>query len=274
MAQTAAPHHPEYDGYPLRTGARRSARLLFVETKYLGRITAPASRRSVSSMAAHLPRVTTKPQGASADANTPDPTYHGGGVRAEAAKPLAPIAYILRLSRLVCCSTFVAAMHRLLSTPSSTAIMAVETLPFFWRIERHRNASSCAAGSSKQAAGSPSVIHLRFKGPRRRRALTYLKATRHGRLGGLGSVFEIKGVGTPGGLQMSATRRCQHPVITSPNIVTSALLGRHPSATAPRPAAHGPRSKSHSWGPDDYSGCRSGSPYRRRLPPISRARAR
>jgi O-acetylhomoserine (thiol)-lyase len=114
--------------------------------------------------------------------NTPDPSYHGA-VWSEAAKPLGPIAYILKARTTLlrdlgsCMSPFNAFL----------TLQGVETLPL--RIERHSaNTSAVAVWLAKQPA-VVNVIHPSLqKGEAKRRAEKYLK----GGLGGLVG-FEIKG---------------------------------------------------------------------------------
>src|SRR5580698_7547754 len=113
--------------------------------------------------------------------NTPDPSYHGA-VWSEAAKPLGPVAYILKAR-----TTLLRDLGSAMSPFNAfLTLQGVETLPL--RIERHStNASAVAAWLGKQPAVT-SVIHPSVqKGEAKRRAEKYLK----GGLGGLVG-FEIK----------------------------------------------------------------------------------
>ncbi len=148
--------------------------------------------------------------------NTPDPSYHGA-VWSEAAKPLGPIAYILKARTTLlrdlgsCMSPFNAFL----------TLQGVETLPL--RIERHSaNTSAVAAWLAKQPAVT-SVIHPSVqKGEAKRRAEKYLK----GGLGGLVG-FEIKGGKDAGRKFIDALKLLYHVA----NIGDARSLAIHPATT-------------------------------------------
>ncbi len=148
--------------------------------------------------------------------NTPDPSYHGA-VWAEAAKPLGPVAYILKARTTVlrdlgsCMSPFNAFL----------TLQGVETLPL--RMERHSaNTSAVAAWLAKQPAVT-SVIHPSHqKGEAKRRADKYLK----GGLGGLVG-FEIKGGKQAGRKFIDALKLLYHVA----NIGDARSLAIHPATT-------------------------------------------
>jgi O-acetylhomoserine (thiol)-lyase len=148
--------------------------------------------------------------------NTPDPSYHGA-VWSEAAKPLGPVAYVLKARTTLlrdlgsCMSPFNAFL----------TLQGVETLPL--RIERHSaNTSAVAAWLAKQPA-VVNVIHPSFqKGEARRRAEKYLK----GGLGGLVG-FEIKGGRKAGRKFIDALKLLYHVA----NIGDARSLAIHPATT-------------------------------------------
>jgi O-acetylhomoserine (thiol)-lyase len=146
----------------------------------------------------------------------PDPSYHGA-VWTEAAKPLGPIAYILK-ARVT--------LQRDLSyalSPFNTFlfIQGLETLPL--RIREHsRNAEAVArylAGREEAAT----VIYLGlFEGEQRRQAETYLG----GRYGGLVG-FELKGGKAAGRRFIDALKLFYHVA----NIGDARSLAIHPAST-------------------------------------------
>jgi O-acetylhomoserine (thiol)-lyase len=148
--------------------------------------------------------------------NTPDPSYHGA-VWTEAAKPLGPVAYILKARTTVlrdlgsCMSPFNAFL----------TLQGVETLPL--RMERHSaNTSAVAAWLDKQPTVT-SVIHPSHqKGEAKRRADKYLK----GGLGGLVG-FEIKGGKQAGRKFIDALKLLYHVA----NIGDARSLAIHPATT-------------------------------------------
>ena len=148
--------------------------------------------------------------------NTPDPSYHGA-VWSEAAKPLGPIAYILKARTTLlrdlgsCMSPFNAFL----------TLQGVETLPL--RIERHSaNASAVAAWLAKQSSVT-SVIHPSVqKGEAKKRAEKYLK----GGMGGLVG-FEIKGGSEAGRKFIDALKLLYHVA----NIGDARSLAIHPATT-------------------------------------------
>lgn len=111
--------------------------------------------------------------------NKPDPSYHGA-VWSQAAKPLGPIAYILRMRTC---------LLRDLGAPMSPFnafmfIQGLETLPL--RMERHCSNAIKAAAYLAQHPKVTKVIHPSLsEGEARRRADTHLK-------GGMGSLMGIE----------------------------------------------------------------------------------
>src|SRR5882757_151463 len=148
--------------------------------------------------------------------NTPDPSYHGA-VWSEAAKPLGPIAYILKAR-----TTLLRDLGSAMSPFNAfLTLQGVETLPL--RIERHSsNASAVAAWLAKQPAVT-NVIHPSVqKGEAKRRAEKYLK----GGLGGLVG-FEIKGGKDAGRKFIDALKLLYHVA----NIGDARSLAIHPAST-------------------------------------------
>ena len=148
--------------------------------------------------------------------NTPDPSYHGA-VWSEAAKPLGPIAYILKARMTL------AARPRLLH-------VAVQRLPHASgrgdAAAAHRaplaNTSAVAAWLAKQPEVT-NVIHPSVqKGEAKRRAEKYLK----GGLGGLVG-FEIKGGKEAGRKFIDALKLLYHVA----NIGDARSLAIHPATT-------------------------------------------
>jgi len=111
--------------------------------------------------------------------NKPDPSYHGA-VWSQAAKPLGPIAYILRMRTC---------LLRDLGAPMSPFnafmfLQGLETLPL--RMERHCSNAIKAAAYLAQHPKVTKVIHPSLsEGEARRRADTHLK-------GGMGSLMGIE----------------------------------------------------------------------------------
>ena len=148
--------------------------------------------------------------------NQPDPSYHGA-VWTEAAKPLGPIAYILKarvtLQRDLgyAVSPFNAFMF----------IQGLETLPLRMR-EHCRNAQAVA----DYLAGHPAVTRVihpgQHKGEQKRRAETYLK----GGMGGLVG-FELKGGKEAGQRFIDALQLFYHVA----NIGDARSLAIHPATT-------------------------------------------
>jgi len=148
--------------------------------------------------------------------NTPDPSYHGA-VWTEAAKPLGPIAYILRM-RVTLLRDVGAAMSPF---NAFLFLQGIETLPL--RMERHcANAMKVAAYLS----GHPSVtrvIHPSVQtGEPRRRADAALS-------GGYGSLlgFELAGGADAGRRFIDALQLFYHVA----NIGDSRSLAIHPATT-------------------------------------------
>lgn len=148
--------------------------------------------------------------------NKPDPSYHGA-VWSQAAKPLGPIAYILRMRTC---------LLRDIGAPMSPFnafmfLQGLETLPL--RMERHcSNALRVAAHLAAHPAVAR-VIHPSVQeGESRRRADAYLK-------GGMGSLigFELKGGKEAGQRFIDKLRMFYHVA----NIGDARSLAIHPATT-------------------------------------------
>jgi O-acetylhomoserine (thiol)-lyase len=148
--------------------------------------------------------------------NKPDPSYHGA-VWTEAAKPLGPIAYILRMRTCVL-RDLGAAMAPF---NAFMFIQGLETMPL--RMERHcENALRVAAFLSQHPAVTQ-VIHPSVQqGEAKRRADAYLK-------GGYGSLmgFELAGGMEAGKRFIDALRMFYHVA----NIGDARSLAIHPAST-------------------------------------------
>jgi O-acetylhomoserine (thiol)-lyase len=148
--------------------------------------------------------------------NSPDPSYHGA-VWSQAAKPLGPIAYILRMRTC---------LLRDIGAPMSPFnafmfLQGLETLPL--RMERHcSNAMKVAAFLS----GHPDVVKVIhpsvMTGEAKRRADAYLK-------GGYGSLlgFELKGGKEAGQAFIEKLKMFYHVA----NIGDARSLAIHPATT-------------------------------------------
>ena len=148
--------------------------------------------------------------------NTPDPSYHGA-VWSEAAKPLGPIAYVLKAR-----TTLLRDLGSAMSPFNAfLTLQGVETLPL--RIERHSaNASAVAAWLAKQAK-VVNVIHPSLqKGEAKRRAEKYLRGGQGGLVG-----FEIKGGKEAGRRFIDALKLLYHVA----NIGDARSLAIHPATT-------------------------------------------
>ncbi len=148
--------------------------------------------------------------------NQPDPSYHGA-VWTQAAKPLGPIAYILRMRTC---------LLRDLGAPMAPFnafmfIQGLETMPL--RMERHcANALRVAAHLAKHPAVTR-VIHPSVQtGEAKRRADAYLK-------GGYGSLmgFEMAGGAEAGAAFIDALKMFYHVA----NIGDARSLAIHPATT-------------------------------------------
>jgi O-acetylhomoserine (thiol)-lyase len=148
--------------------------------------------------------------------NKPDPSYHGA-VWTEAAKPLGPIAYILRMRTCVL-RDLGAAMAPF---NAFMFIQGLETMPL--RMERHcENALKVAAFLSQHPAVTQ-VIHPSVQqGEAKRRADAYLK-------GGYGSLmgFELAGGMEAGKRFIDALQMFYHVA----NIGDARSLAIHPAST-------------------------------------------
>jgi O-acetylhomoserine (thiol)-lyase len=147
----------------------------------------------------------------------PDPSYHGA-IWTEAAKPLGPIAYIVR-ARVVLLRDIGQAMSPF---NAFQFIQGLETLPLRMR-EHCRNAAEVALHLQRH----PSVSRVIYAGThegatRHRRAATYLK----GGFGGLVG-FELRGGGEAGMRFIDALRMFYHVA----NIGDARSLAIHPAST-------------------------------------------
>ena len=148
--------------------------------------------------------------------NQPDPSYHGA-VWAEAAKPLGPIAYILK-ARVTLLRDLGAAMSPF---NAFQFIQGLETLPL--RIREHsRNAQAVAEFLTGQPQVERVIHPSLWSGEQKRRAETYLK----GGLGGLVG-FELKG-GTDAGKRFIDALQLFYHVA---NIGDARSLAIHPATT-------------------------------------------
>jgi len=148
--------------------------------------------------------------------NTPDASYHGA-VWAEAAKPLGPIAYVLR-ARVVLLRDLGAA-----ASPFNAfqAIQGVETLPL--RIARHSENAQAVADHLARRPEVVRVIHPSVQtGILRERAERYLPNGFGGLVG-----FELKGGRDAGRRFIDALQLFYHVA----NIGDARSLAIHPAST-------------------------------------------
>ena len=148
--------------------------------------------------------------------NTPDPSYHGA-VWTQAAKPLGPIAYILK-ARVTLLRDLGAAMSPF---NAFTFIQGLETLPL--RMERHcQNAEKVANFLSKHSKVSKVIYPSLMNGQCGERAKKYLN-------GGNGSLlgFELKDGEIAGKNFIDNLKLLYHVA----NIGDSRSLAIHPSST-------------------------------------------
>ncbi|MDJ0949046.1 MAG: aminotransferase class I/II-fold pyridoxal phosphate-dependent enzyme [Alphaproteobacteria bacterium] len=149
--------------------------------------------------------------------NQPDPSYHGA-VWTEAAKPLGPIAYILK-ARVTLQRDLGASMSPF---NAFQFIQGLETLPLRMR-EHCRNAEAVA----EFLTGRPEVTRVIFAGlhedpEQRRRADTYLEGGYGGLVG-----FELKGGADAGRHFIDALQLFYHVA----NIGDARSLAIHPATT-------------------------------------------
>ena len=148
--------------------------------------------------------------------NEPDPSYHGA-VWTEAAKPLGPIAYILR-ARVVLLRDLGACMSPF---NAFQTIQGLETMPL--RMERHCENGDKVAKYLLQHEKISSTIHPSLQeGEMRRRADAYLS-------GGYGALvgFELKG-GKEAGMKFIDSLKMLYHVA---NIGDARSLAIHPAST-------------------------------------------
>lgn len=148
--------------------------------------------------------------------NTPDASYHGA-VWAEAAKPLGPIAYVLR-ARVVLLRDLGAALSPF---NAFQILQGIETLPL--RIARHTENAQVVADHLATRPDVAQVIHpSRHSGVQRGRADRYLP---HG-FGGLVG-FELRGGREAGQRFIDALKLFYHVA----NIGDARSLAIHPAST-------------------------------------------
>jgi O-acetylhomoserine (thiol)-lyase len=148
--------------------------------------------------------------------NTPDPSYHGA-VWAEAAKPLGPIAYILRM-RVVLLRDLGAAMSPF---NAFLFLQGLESMPL--RMREHSKNTLAVAQYLKGRKEVTRVIHPAFhSGVAAERTAKYL---RHGHSGLLG--FELAGGIEAGRAFINALQMFYHVA----NIGDSRSLAIHPAST-------------------------------------------
>lgn len=148
--------------------------------------------------------------------NTPDPSYHGA-VWSEAAKPLGPIAYILR-ARTVLLRDLGAAL-----SPFNAfhILQGIETLPL--RITRHSENAAAVAKALSTTAGVTRVIHPSVQtGLQRERADRYLSGGYGGLVG-----FELAGGREAGRKFIDSLKLFYHVA----NIGDARSLAIHPAST-------------------------------------------
>ena len=148
--------------------------------------------------------------------NEPDPSYHGA-IWTQAAKPLGPIAYILRM-RVVLLRDLGAAMSPF---NAFQFIQGLETLPL--RIRRHCENAGKVAAFLQSHDKVASVIHPGLQdGEMRRRADAYLE-------GGYGALvgFELKDGREAGRRFIDALQLVYHVA----NIGDARTLAIHPATT-------------------------------------------
>ena len=148
--------------------------------------------------------------------NTPDPSYHGA-VWSEAAKPLGPIAYILR-ARVILLRDLGSSMSPF---NAFTFIQGLETLPL--RMQRHcENAAEIADYLSKQDKVDKVIYPKLMSGDHLDRANKYMQKG-HGALVG----FELKD-GVDAGKKFIDSLKLFYHVA---NIGDARSLAIHPSST-------------------------------------------
>ncbi|MDP1630431.1 MAG: PLP-dependent transferase [Caulobacter sp.] len=148
--------------------------------------------------------------------NTPDASYHGA-VWSEAAKPLGPIAFVLR-ARTVLLRDLGSALSPF---NAFQILQGVETLPL--RIARHCTNAQAVADFLKARAGVTKVIHpSQQTGVQRERADRYLT----GGFGGLVG-FELAGGRAAGQRFIDALKLFYHVA----NIGDARSLAIHPAST-------------------------------------------
>ncbi len=148
--------------------------------------------------------------------NSPDPSYHGA-VWTQAAKPLGPIAYILR-ARTVMLRDLGPALS---PTNAFYIIQGLETLPL--RMERHcANAAKVADWLAKHPNVTTVIYPGQQSGEARRRADADLKGGYGGLVG-----FELKGGMEAGRRFIDALKLLYHVA----NIGDARSLAIHPAST-------------------------------------------
>jgi O-acetylhomoserine (thiol)-lyase len=148
--------------------------------------------------------------------NTPDPSYHGA-VWSEAAKPLGPIAYILR-ARTVLLRDLGAALSPF---NAFQILQGLETLPL--RITRHSENAAKVAAYLTTRADVTRVIHPSVQtGVQAERAARYLTGGQGGLVG-----FELAGGGEAGRRFIDALKLFYHVA----NIGDARSLAIHPAST-------------------------------------------
>ncbi|KQX26123.1 MULTISPECIES: O-acetylhomoserine aminocarboxypropyltransferase/cysteine synthase family protein [unclassified Sphingomonas] len=148
--------------------------------------------------------------------NTPDPSYHGA-VWSQAAKPLGPIAYILR-ARTILLRDLGAALSPF---NAFQILQGLETLPL--RMPRHCENAAAVVRFLSGRAGVTRIIHpSQQSGEARARADRYLTGGQGGLLG-----FELAGGVEAGRRFIDALRLFYHVA----NIGDARSLAIHPAST-------------------------------------------
>ncbi|MDE2514886.1 MAG: PLP-dependent transferase [Rhodospirillales bacterium] len=148
--------------------------------------------------------------------NTPDPSYHGA-VWAEAAKPLGPIAYILKM-RTTLLRDLGAAMSPF---NAFLFLQGIETLPLRMR-EHSRNARAVADFLAKRTEVSRVIHPAHHTGMAAERSARYLPNGQGGLLG-----FEMAGGAPAGRAFIDALKLFYHVA----NIGDARSLAIHPAST-------------------------------------------
>ena len=148
--------------------------------------------------------------------NTPDPSYHGA-VWAEAAKPLGPVAYILKM-RVTLLRDLGAAMSPF---NAWTFLQGMETLPLRMR-EHSRNARAVAEFLASRRDVERVIYPSQHRGEAAERSAKYMPHLQGGLVG-----FELAGGAAAGARFIDALKLFYHVA----NIGDARSLAIHPAST-------------------------------------------